>query len=609
MASKNENENKEGTGPNNEKSRPLSPLSDKLSTIREKLRSPRSRDTDDSEENASASTSGGSGGSSARWHHLMKKLDFESKGIKKKLQRLSHSSQRTTLQQILSELTPEAEKKNALLELQLKTFATRHQSHHRPIALVTSGGTATDLEVRAVRYLDNFSTGQRGAVSVEEFLKRGYAVIHLWREGSAAPYSRVMSQMMGTKQANHALNFEALGKLFEGQLPEGEDEKDGEGNNGDRAGSMGDPWLTSTQKRPTASNSTSTESSEKFKKPSAYSDDEDGTFSTAASSMNRMNLTKRMLNSTKLQIKLRERANVIKEGLLLTIPFRTVEEYLIRLKLCSEAIHDCQSLGLIYLAAAVSDFYIPRADKAEHKIQSRDYDIEKIGLKKPKPSGSASAIYIDKETNCLHLKLSPVPKVISLIREDFAPNAFCVSFKLETDKNILVEKAKIAIRNYDMHMVIGNVLETRYEKVWILQNRGIFISEDETNDSKSPEGTGKVVVDEVSRTDASLSSLDELEDAMVSHVIEKHFEYIANHYLVDDDNSDGSKDVMPSTALMAGAEAAARHNAYLREKKRILQNELYWKRVRDVTLNIAGYALGTYITILANRALQRRIRM
>ena len=128
----------------------------------------------------------------------------------------------------------------------LQAFTTRHQSHHRPIALVTSGGTATDLEVRAVRYLDNFSTGLRGATSVEEFLKRGYAVIHLWREGSAAPYSRILSQVVGSRQGNHALSFDALGKMFanrneddglNGMDPSGRDPK------------YKDSWLTSTDSK------------------------------------------------------------------------------------------------------------------------------------------------------------------------------------------------------------------------------------------------------------------------------------------------------------------------------------------------------------------------
>eukprot|EP00918_Siedleckia_nematoides_P043367 GHVU01094771.1.p2 GENE.GHVU01094771.1~~GHVU01094771.1.p2 ORF type:complete len:103 (+),score=18.03 GHVU01094771.1:360-668(+) len=36
-----------------------------------------------------------------------------------------------------------------------------------PIALVTSGGTAVPLERRPVRFLDNFSTGRRGAACTE----------------------------------------------------------------------------------------------------------------------------------------------------------------------------------------------------------------------------------------------------------------------------------------------------------------------------------------------------------------------------------------------------------------------------------------------------------
>ncbi len=36
-----------------------------------------------------------------------------------------------------------------------------------PVVLVTSGGTAVPLERQTVRFLDNFSTGSRGALSAE----------------------------------------------------------------------------------------------------------------------------------------------------------------------------------------------------------------------------------------------------------------------------------------------------------------------------------------------------------------------------------------------------------------------------------------------------------
>jgi phosphopantothenate-cysteine ligase len=40
-------------------------------------------------------------------------------------------------------------------------------------------------------------------------------------------------------------------------------------------------------------------------------------------------------------------------------------------------------------------------------------------------------------------------------------NTTVISFKLETDKNILEQKVKDSIKKYDVDMVVGNVLETR----------------------------------------------------------------------------------------------------------------------------------------------------
>ena len=37
----------------------------------------------------------------------------------------------------------------------------------------TEGGTVVPLERRCVRFIDNFSAGSRGALSVEEFLEVG----------------------------------------------------------------------------------------------------------------------------------------------------------------------------------------------------------------------------------------------------------------------------------------------------------------------------------------------------------------------------------------------------------------------------------------------------
>ena len=75
---------------------------------------------------------------------------------------------------------------------------------------------------------------------------------------------------------------------------------------------------------------------------------------------------------------------------------------------------------MTYLAAAVSDFYIPDDKVSEHKIQG-------IG------------------SDGFSLKMDPVPKMVGNIKKVWNPNTVLVSFKLETDLNILSEKALGAI--------------------------------------------------------------------------------------------------------------------------------------------------------------------
>jgi hypothetical protein len=93
---------------------------------------------------------------------------------------------------------------------------------------------------------------------------------------------------------------------------------------------------------------------------------------------------------------------------------------------------------MFYLAAAVSDFYVPWPELPEHKIQS----------------GGGG----------LNLQLQQVPKCLGLLRNNWAPGAFYVSFKLETDEQLLLEKSKASINNYGVHCVVANELHTRTER-------------------------------------------------------------------------------------------------------------------------------------------------
>ncbi|CAF4365067.1 unnamed protein product, partial [Rotaria magnacalcarata] len=75
------------------------------------------------------------------------------------------------------------------LEL-VQAFLTKFQTTDRSIVLVTSGGTTVPLEKNTVRFIDNFSTGQRGAASVEYFLEQNYIVLFFYRLSSTLPYQR-----------------------------------------------------------------------------------------------------------------------------------------------------------------------------------------------------------------------------------------------------------------------------------------------------------------------------------------------------------------------------------------------------------------------------------
>lgn len=64
----------------------------------------------------------------------------------------------------------------------------------------------------------------------------------------------------------------------------------------------------------------------------------------------------------------------------------------------------CGKQGLVFSAAAVSDFYIPYDSMAEHKIQSSDGPLQ--------------------------LQLTTVPKMLKPLTKEWCPNAFVITFKV-----------------------------------------------------------------------------------------------------------------------------------------------------------------------------------
>jgi len=153
------------------------------------------------------------------------------------------------------------------------------------------------------------------------------------------------------------------------------------------------------------------------------------------------------------------------KNLLLTLSFTTVDDYLWCLKELSTIMKPIGKSGVIYLAAAVSDFYIPKNKMVKHKIQSnKDYYNNN--------NNDESAVNI-QDDNKLIINLEPVPKMLKLLVDKWTNNElFVISFKLETDQDLLLSKCKQSLSKYNHNVVIGNLLSTRKTNVIIITKNG-----------------------------------------------------------------------------------------------------------------------------------------
>jgi len=186
------------------------------------------------------------------------------------------------------------------------------------------------------------------------------------------------------------------------------------------------------------------------------------------------------------------------KNLLLSLPFTTITDYLFVLRAISQLMRPLGPRGLLYLAAAVSDFFVPPDRMVEHKIQSTDAIsaeksqqsklgiVDKLNLDtdsaldattdSPQLSEGEEEEVFDNfdsspripRSKRLIVDLDPVPKFLKNLVDGWAPEGMIVSFKLETDPAILVHKAEYSLERYQHHLVIGNLLSTRkWEVVFV----------------------------------------------------------------------------------------------------------------------------------------------
>ncbi|KZP08188.1 DNA/pantothenate metabolism flavo protein [Athelia psychrophila] len=149
----------------------------------------------------------------------------------------------------------------------------------------------------------------------------------------------------------------------------------------------------------------------------------------------------------------------VSEGLLHMLTFVTGDDYLYLLRGVSKEMGVLGRNRMLYLAAAVSDFFLPR---------------NKMGS--------------------LIIEMDQVPKVLKPVVAEWAREGFVVSFKLETDATLLVPKAQAELERYRHQVVIGNDLQTRkWEVVFVSQSE----SQPTTTSTKQGEGFETAEVKEI----------------------------------------------------------------------------------------------------------------
>ncbi|KAI0388666.1 DNA/pantothenate metabolism flavoprotein [Xylariaceae sp. FL0594] len=220
----------------------------------------------------------------------------------------------------------------------------------------------------------------------------------------------------------------------------------------------------------------------------------------------------------KMQRVLRKYNAAKTQNLLLMLPFVTITDYLHELRAVAQLMRPLGPNGLLYLAAAVSDFFVPPERMSEHKIQSTNA-TEGFSNKTTTSSNNIhqgpTTITSEKReedeeafdnfdsspavprSKRLIVDLDPVPKFLKNLVDGWAPEGMIVSFKLETDPAILVHKARYSLDRYQHHLVIGNLLTTRkWEVVFVSPGRrDRWIRVPNVRNSKSS-GSGREVEEE-----------------------------------------------------------------------------------------------------------------
>jgi hypothetical protein len=164
----------------------------------------------------------------------------------------------------------------------------------------------------------------------------------------------------------------------------------------------------------------------------------------------------------------------------------------------------------------------------------------------------------------------------------------------------------------DVHMVIGNVLATRYEKVFVL-TRDNNVDDDDNSVDRSKSLTNQTIVTDLPKgfhieEITSLGSggecaANDLESVTIDYVTRHHFYYISTNLSVSDEAKSFAKSAAEMTVRRA-MEARVIHDNRLDRERRRLRREGLILRASELAWNVLGSALGMAISYGIARIMQ-----
>lgn len=295
----------------------------------------------------------------------------------------------------------------ASLHFFLSSFFKSAAAKHCPgIAFITSGGTTVPLELTAVRFLTNFSSGTRGARLTECYVQQGWLCVLLRHHTATVPFRHLLLEKLSTAS------------LMRGVLE-----------------ACADPAKKDDAQREetTAAAAASSTAAEKEK-----AEERASIFSPEAHAVAQLYA---------------QRHHLLHE-----VEFDTIIDYLYLLREVAlvltqrfPANHSIHRTPLVfYASAAASDYFLPLQDRWQEKISG----------------GEALTLHLPAVPKTLgHLRSEWLfrPHAPSSLQ------TFFVTFKLETSLSAMHEKAKKNLHGYHCDAVVANMLQSYKKEVWIYE--------------------------------------------------------------------------------------------------------------------------------------------